>query len=340
MTAQDLHVDNGSSRNTPSAPASTSPAAPEVAVSAPPAPRAAAPAPASGKSAPVRPQAETKAQQPKRSAGNPSQRQPPVSARAAQGGPVGSTGNAWQGRGSDRVRNADLSAQQAATQGDARRRPRRNRRANQENNGDTSGRAMPGMGNALVNRRVRGQVSSGPELAGEFDFEAALKSFMKIGGNATEAPAPTEKQPEIPIGSYNKDDFFDSFSSDAVNPETKIRMTAAEEREKNVDTFGAVGLYDSRRRKRYNNQNSSGTSRNANGSGGSTMGAGGRGGGPGNRNGYGRYQGGRGNRSSAGRGSSRTPGRGAGNNRGRRRGGAAGNARATGTNVRASGQKA
>eukprot|EP00980_Cylindrotheca_fusiformis_P027854 scaffold22560_cov135-Cylindrotheca_fusiformis.AAC.65 len=108
-----------------------------------------------------------------------------------------------------------------------------------------------GTGASLLHRKARGTVDSGPETPQEeFDFQSKLAEFTKEdsddneeddAGDAHDAPK-----------SYEKDDFFDSISCDALDKQQGLdkRLRGAEERNLNTETFGAVALNSQRRRRR------------------------------------------------------------------------------------------
>lgn len=80
---------------------------------------------------------------------------------------------------------------------------------------------------------------SQPNVKTEFDFTAGLKAFNKEAVLAeVQSSAAVPKQ----VTKYSKDDFFDSFSSDAGADGRGGRLTFAEERKLNQDTFGVSSL--------------------------------------------------------------------------------------------------
>ena len=138
-----------------------------------------------------------------------------------------------------------------------------------------------GFGSSLLKRTERGVVTDkGPDEnpQDDFDFQSNLEHFKKEDNEEGEAG----DAPEVP-SAYEKDDFFDSISCDALDKEAgrDNRLRGSTERQLNTETFGAVALNNNRRRR-------------------------GRGGGRGRgRGGRGRGRGGRGRgRSSYGRGNS------------------------------------
>lgn len=149
----------------------------------------------------------------------------------------------------------------------------------------------------------------GPEAPDEeFDFQSKLEEFEKEGDENEDDNDNDDYDDEAGDGApesghhptaYEKDDFFDSISCDAIDRERGLdnRLRGANERHLNTETFGAVALNSQRRRR----------------GGGGGRGSGGRGGG----------SGGGGSGRGGGRGSGRGRGRGRGRS-GRGRGGAAG----------------
>jgi protein LSM14 len=148
-----------------------------------------------------------------------------------------------------------------------------------------------GTGASLLKRTARGAVNGGASETpkNDFDFQSNLQDFEKEDAEDDEAG---DNQDTAGVGSYEKDDFFDSISCDALDKEQGIdkRIRGAQERNLNTETFGAVALNSQRRRK-------------------------GRGGGRGRGRGGGRGEGGRGEGS--GRGEGRGRGRGRGRSAGR-----------------------
>mmetsp|Transcript_37171 Transcript_37171/g.52516 ORF Transcript_37171/g.52516 Transcript_37171/m.52516 type:complete len:381 (+) Transcript_37171:45-1187(+) len=129
----------------------------------------------------------------------------------------------------------------AATNGAPRQsRPKHNR-------GPRKPQHQVGTGASLLNRKERGQVDkSGIETPrSDFDFETNLDKFEKAEEEA--AQESTE--------AYQKDDFFDSISCDALDKERGVdnRLRGSMERNLNTETFGAVALNsnNNRRRGRY-----------------------------------------------------------------------------------------
>lgn len=99
----------------------------------------------------------------------------------------------------------------------------------------------------LKERKERGAENTTTERSsgsgsGEFDFTAGLSMFKKddvFAVVATEA----DRSSSIEV-KYKKDDFFDSLSCDLTDRKEgrNTRMSAAEERVLNQDTFGAIAL--------------------------------------------------------------------------------------------------
>jgi protein LSM14 len=145
-----------------------------------------------------------------------------------------------------------------------------------------------GTGASLLKRTARGAVNGGASETpkNDFDFQSNLQDFEKEDAEDDEAG----DNPDAGVGSYEKDDFFDSISCDALDKEQGIdkRIRGAQERNLNTETFGAVALNSQRRRKGR---------------------GGGRGRGRGGR-GEGRGEGGRGEGRGRGRGRGRSSGRG------------------------------
>jgi protein LSM14 len=101
-----------------------------------------------------------------------------------------------------------------------------------------------GTGGHLLKMRERKNGPSGTaapvETNTEFDFEEGLKTFKK---DEVLAEVAGDKE----ITKYTKDDFFDNFSKTTTG-ETKARLSAADERKLNQDTFGAIALQSGYRR--------------------------------------------------------------------------------------------
>lgn len=126
----------------------------------------------------------------------------------------------------------------------------------------------------------------GPETAaGEFDFAHGLNDFNK----EQEFEKLEESAKKEPKGSYQKSSFFDTISCDALDrlEGQRSRMSGAEERKLNTETFGAVGL-NSRRNFRGRGRGRGGR-RNGGYRGGNWNGSNGNGNWNGNNGGRGRY---------------------------------------------------
>lgn len=99
-----------------------------------------------------------------------------------------------------------------------------------------------GTGSHLLHLKERkgaeGAAPEGPE--GDFDFTSGLNNFKKGEELATLASAEENKK-----GKYVKDDFFDNLGDKGQG--RAGRLTAADERHLNQDTFGAIALQGSRR---------------------------------------------------------------------------------------------
>ncbi|KAK1941529.1 Protein LSM14 B [Phytophthora citrophthora] len=143
-------------------------------------------------------------------------------------------------------------------------------------------RTIPGMGGHLLKRKER-RVPGGAEAAGtgpdaasgEFNFAEGLSDFDK-----QQEFSKLEETKKEPTGSYQKSSFFDTISCDALDrlEGQRSRMSGAEERKLNTETFGAVGL-NNRRNFRGRGRGRRGGYRNGNWNGGR-----GNGGGRGGRN--------------------------------------------------------
>ncbi|KAG7373231.1 Scd6-like Sm domain containing protein [Nitzschia inconspicua] len=161
------------------------------------------------------------------------------------------------------------------------------------NNRGGRGGAQVGTGASLLNRKARGTVQSGPGpegIEGEFDFQAKLEEFEKDpdDDNEDDDEAGDEVAGDSNNNYYDKDDFFDSISCDALDKQQGIdnRLRGKEERNLNTETFGAVAL-DSQRRRRGRGGGRGG---GGGGAGGRSTGGRGRGrGGRGRGRGRGRY---------------------------------------------------
>jgi protein LSM14 len=102
--------------------------------------------------------------------------------------------------------------------------------------------------NSLNTMLLTGPGPESPE--GEFDFQAKLDEFEKDPNAAKEEE--DEAGDEVAGDSnnyYDKDDFFDSISCDALDKQNGIdnRLRGKEERNLNTETFGAFALNTQRR---------------------------------------------------------------------------------------------
>ncbi|CEG47018.1 Uncharacterized mRNA-associated protein RAP55 [Plasmopara halstedii] len=146
----------------------------------------------------------------------------------------------------------------------------------------SNARTIPGMGGHLLKRKER-RVPGGADVAGigpdatsgEFNFAERLNDFDK-----KQEFCKLEENTKEPTGSYQKSSFFDTISCDALDrlEGQRSRMSGAEERKLNTETFGAVGL-NNRRNFRGRGRGRRGGSRN-----GSWNGSRAQGGNGGNRN--------------------------------------------------------
>lgn len=124
-----------------------------------------------------------------------------------------------------------------------------------------------GTGASLLNRKARGAVQGGPgpeNPEGEFDFQAKLEEFDKGVDDEPKASKNEEDNDEAgdevvhpqhnndnATSHYEKDDFFDSISCDALDKKSGIdnRLRGKQERSLNTETFGATALNSQRRRR-------------------------------------------------------------------------------------------
>mmetsp|Transcript_2186 Transcript_2186/g.5824 ORF Transcript_2186/g.5824 Transcript_2186/m.5824 type:complete len:369 (+) Transcript_2186:51-1157(+) len=127
--------------------------------------------------------------------------------------------------------------------------------------------AAVGTGASLLHRKARGAVQGGPgpeNPEGEFDFQAKLEEFdkgiddtQKVTKNeedndeAGDEIAHPQHNDAAVSSHYDKDDFFDSISCDALDKKSGIdnRLRGKEERSLNTETFGATALNSQRRRR-------------------------------------------------------------------------------------------
>jgi len=168
--------------------------------------------------------------------------------------------------------NKNTQQQQQQQQQQRQQHPNRNRK--KPTGGSSGGAAAPGTGASLLNRKARGIASDNPmenPADTEFDFQANLEQlgekYGKVeedgGGPAGGAAANDEEDDEagdvIPggggssglpqAGHYEKDDFFDSISCEALDKASGVnnRLRGRQERSLNTETFGAVALNTQRR---------------------------------------------------------------------------------------------
>jgi protein LSM14 len=127
------------------------------------------------------------------------------------------------------------------------------------------------MGGHLLKRKER-RAPAGAEAAGvgpddaksgEFNFADGLNDFDK----QEEFTKMEESAGQEVKGSYQKSSFFDTISCDALDrlEGQRSRMSGADERKLNTETFGAVGL-NNRRNFRGRGRGRRGGNRNWNGS--------------------------------------------------------------------------
>ncbi|RLN76811.1 hypothetical protein BBJ28_00007654 [Nothophytophthora sp. Chile5] len=138
-------------------------------------------------------------------------------------------------------------------------RPSYNSNPNRRQGGSQSGqgannatRTIPGMGGHLLKRKERRVPGGNAEVggvgpaaaSGEFNFAEGLNDFDK---QEEFSKLDEEVKPETK-GSYQKSSFFDTISCDALDrlEGQRSRITGAEERKLNTETFGAVGLNNRR----------------------------------------------------------------------------------------------
>jgi len=112
-----------------------------------------------------------------------------------------------------------------------------------------------GTGASLLHRKARGAVGNGlePTTGKDFDFESSALEFDKEKSTMGSADE-DENVGANSDSAYNKDDFFDSISCDALDKRDGIdnRLRGAAERSLNTETFGAVSLGNGRRGGRRN----------------------------------------------------------------------------------------
>ena len=127
--------------------------------------------------------------------------------------------------------------------------------------GNRKSQNMVGTGASLLNKKARGVKGENlPKVEGEFDFESNLAEFdkAKIASDDEVEDSfdgkPTGNEATI-IDNADEDEdgfdgFFDTISSDATDRANGIdnRLRGAQERNLNLDTFGATSLGNNRRR--------------------------------------------------------------------------------------------
>lgn len=157
---------------------------------------------------------------------------------------------------------AKTSAAEGKKDGEANGIPKKERSsAPRRSNTTRRNTAAVGTGASLLNRKARGAVQGGdgPEKPeGDFDFQAKLEEFDKESDDAEKVETEDNDEagdeiayPQHNEKSYEKDDFFDSISCDALDKQSGVdnRLRGKEERNLNMDTFGATALNSHRRRR-------------------------------------------------------------------------------------------
>lgn len=122
-----------------------------------------------------------------------------------------------------------------------------------------------GTGASLLNRKARGAVNGtmSHNTGEDFDFESSTAEFH----NEKSSNSDTESNGNLSgaVSAYDKNDFFDSISCDALDKRDGIdnRLRGAAERNLNTETFGAVSLGNGRRggRRHYHHRRSNGAGR-------------------------------------------------------------------------------
>ena len=84
------------------------------------------------------------------------------------------------------------------------------------------------------------------EVGEDFDFESNLEKFENTKISADDEDEDDTQEDNV----YSAGDFFDSISCDAIDKANGIdnRLRGADERNLNLDTFGATSLGHNRRR--------------------------------------------------------------------------------------------
>jgi protein LSM14 len=128
--------------------------------------------------------------------------------------------------------------------------PQQQSRREKDANKPNAPAEQAGTGGHLLKMRERkgvsGTAQSVVETSKEFNFEEALSSFKK-----EEVLAAVAGNEEAKLSKYVKDDFFDNLGgggASAGDAPRRGRLTAAEERQLNTDTFGAIALQNAYRR--------------------------------------------------------------------------------------------
>lgn len=142
------------------------------------------------------------------------------------------------------------------------------------NNNNNKPKQMVGSGASLLRRKARGVVDSenGPKNQNEknFDFESNLAEFTKSYDDEN-GDEPDSNEEDDNIGSYEKNDFFDSISCDVSDRQNGVdnRLRGKAERSLNTETFGATSLgYGRRNNRRYRGRGGGGRGRGRGHSGG------------------------------------------------------------------------
>jgi len=177
--------------------------------------------------------------------------QPPLPAKPAPQKPTGTPKDS-----SDTQKPSDKSTQMAPKQSTPSKAPRvhkpkelgvekgnkheaRTRNSSRKQRGRRNPQHQVGTGASLLNRKARGVVDSNPLPApnDEFDFQSNLANFEK------------EEDDNEEQCTYEKDNFFDSISCDALDRQSgrDNRLRGSQERSLNTETFGAVALNGNRR---------------------------------------------------------------------------------------------
>lgn len=106
---------------------------------------------------------------------------------------------------------------------------------------------MPGTGASLLHRRARGGTGEDfGDLTTDFDFSSAADVFDKEKEKEKLAEMGGSVFAE-PVKKYNPSSFFDELSCESLAPGSR-GTNMSDERKKNSETFGMVGLQDNRRK--------------------------------------------------------------------------------------------